>query len=440
MSKRITSLTKGPDFLCTSLYFCPNEIDAGLLSQLPKQSGYLLIYISMTSINLFPEASLTSVFLRSAAQLDALIDRIAQAAPITDVEGAFPEDAFQWLTEAGLLAITLPGQALDFAQGRTAQLLDLLKRIGSANLAVGRVYEGHINALYLIHLYASPDQRMRWYADVIEHQCLFSVWNTQAADGVRIDSADSTTYHLSGSKTFCSGAGWIHRPLITGELTVTDPTSGQQPGWQMVIVPTEQAQPITQHEEFWQPLGMRASASFKLDFTGVQLSPEDLLGQANDYFRQPYFSGGAIRFAAVQLGGAEALYEATRQFLAGMNRTDDLLQQTRLAEMAYLIESGNQWIRSAGEKTDKWLAEGVDWTTIVAYANMTRTAIEEICLRIMPLAERCVGARGLLRPHPFERIHRDLTLYLRQPAPDTTLIDIGKYVLKSPRPAHEVWE
>jgi alkylation response protein AidB-like acyl-CoA dehydrogenase len=210
-------------------------------------------------------------------------------------------------------------------------------------------------------------------------------------------------------------------------------------GWQMAIVPTERVKPIPQDERFWQPLGMRASASFKLDFTGVAVNETDLLGQPGNYLQQPFFSGGAIRFAAVQLGGAEALYQATRSFLADMGRTDDLLQQTRLAEMAYLIESGNQWLDSAGAKTDQWLRNGADWTKIVGYANMTRTAIEEICLRIMPLAERCVGARGLLRPNAFERIHRDLTLYLRQPAPDATLVDIGRYVLTNNQPAHDLW-
>lgn len=374
-------------------------------------------------------------------QLEPLLERIAAAAPATDQEGAFPEDAFRWLADAGLLAVTLPGHSLDFQHGQTAQLLYLLKRIGSANLAVGRVYEGHVNALYLIHLYATPARRSSWYADVINHNRLFSVWNTQANDGVRIDASEQTEglYHIKGAKTFCSGAGWIQRPLITGELRATDQHGSERTGWQMAIVPTERVAPIPQDARFWQPLGMRASASFKLDFTGVNLTETDLLGQPGDYLRQPFFSGGAIRFAAVQLGGAEALYAATRQFLMGMHRTDDLLQQTRLAEMAYLIESGNQWLQAAGDKTDQWLAEGADWTKIVAYANMTRTAIEEICLRIMPLAERCVGARGLLRPHPFERIHRDLTHYLRQPAPDATLVDIGKYVLTNPQSTDELW-
>lgn len=374
--------------------------------------------------------------------LKPLLKRIAEAASETDADGMFPEKAFQWLADAGLLASTLPGHELDFNQGKTAQLLQLLKQIGSANLAVGRVYEGHINALYLIHLYAAPEQQKNWYADVLQHHYLFSVWNTQEDNGVRIEANGSSAnngYRVRGTKTFCSGAGWVQRPLITGELQPADRNGNRGPGWQMAIIPTERALPIVQDSQFWKPLGMRASASFKLDFTGIEVLEVDLLGQPGDYLRQPYFSGGAIRFAAVQLGGAEAIYEATRQYLITLNRTDDLLQQTRLAEMAYLIESGNQWLRSAGDNTDRWLAEGADWHKIVAYANMTRTAIEEICLRVMPLAERCVGARGLLRPHPFERLHRDLTHYLRQPAPDATLVDIGKYVLTNPPSADELW-
>ncbi|QJW90066.1 acyl-CoA dehydrogenase family protein [Spirosoma taeanense] len=369
-------------------------------------------------------------------QFEALLRRIAGKAPDTDEEGAFPEEAFADLADAGLLGVTLPGRELDFNGATTARLLTLLKRIGAANLAVGRVYEGHINALYLIHLFASPAQRENWYADVAVHNRLFSVWNTQAADGVQIGEMTGGVYRLEGAKTFCSGAGWIQRPLVTGELISA---GGAQRGWQMVIIPTEQVKPIESDGRFWKPLGMRASASFRMDFTGVELDESALLGRPGQYLQQPYFSGGAIRFAAVQLGGAEALYEATRSFLGAMHRTDDLLQQSRLAEMAYLIESGNQWLKMAGDKTDQWLAEGAADAKIVAYANMTRTAIEEICLRVMPLAERCVGARGLLRPNPFERIHRDLTLYLRQPAPDATLLDIGKYVLTNPDAAHDLW-
>ncbi|GAB3805088.1 acyl-CoA dehydrogenase family protein [Spirosoma humi] len=365
----------------------------------------------------------------------ALVKQIADEAAQTDTDKTFPEEAFNNLADAGLLAITLPGRQLDNQLPQTGQLLQLLKRIGAANLSVGRVYEGHINALNLIHLYATQEQKTRWYADVSQHRRLFSVWNTQAGDGVNIHAIGNGRYRLEGAKTFCSGSGWIQRPLVTGQL-LGDPS---RQGWQMCIIPTERVSAVAQDDSFWQPLGMRASVSYKLDFTGLEIREDDLLGQPDDYYRQPHFSGGASRFAAVQLGGAEALFNATRELLTTMHRTGDPLQRTRLAEMAWLIESGNQWLRAAGAHADAWLAEENGAEKIVAYANMTRTAIEEICLRVMPLAERSVGARGLMRPLPFERIHRDLTFYLRQPAPDATILDIGRYVLDNPQNVHELW-
>jgi hypothetical protein len=71
---------------------------------------------------------------------------------------------------------------------------------------------------------------------------------------------------------------------------------------------------------------------------------------------------------------------------------------------------------------------------------MARTAIERICLDTIELVERSIGVRGLLRPHPIERLVRDLTIYLRQPAPDAALTDAGRYALASTATAAEIWD
>jgi hypothetical protein len=57
----------------------------------------------------------------------------------------------------------------------------------------------------------------------------------------------------------------------------------------------------------------------------------------------------------------------------------------------------------------------------------------------MELATRGIGVQALLRPHPFERILRDLTTYLRQPAPDAALAAAGKYVLGTAGALHTLW-
>ena len=370
--------------------------------------------------------------LASPAQAEAAAARLAprlfaQAAE-TDVVGAFPTQEFGWLRAAGLLTAVLPpalGGAGLHTPAAMLPLLQVLQHIGRGNLAVGRVYEGHLNALLLIQQLGSAAQVARYAADARTGR-LFGVWNTQdPAEGVRLEALPNGRYRLHGAKTFASGAGQLARPLITGALP-----DGH--GWQLFVLPADRQPPVLDRS-FWRPLGMRATASFRADLTGLEIGPDDLVGPPNAYYQQPAFSGGAIRFAAVQLGGAEAVFDETRAFLRSLGRTDDPYQRQRLGEMAIALESGRQWLRGAAEHAGRLAAatpEGSEAT--VAYANMTRTAIEKICLDMLQMAERSVGARGLLQPLPFERLHRDLTHYLRQPAPDGALADVGRFVLEGP--------
>ncbi|OUJ72324.1 acyl-CoA dehydrogenase family protein [Hymenobacter crusticola] len=361
-----------------------------------------------------------------------LAPRLAAHAAQSDYEGGFPADEIDWLREAGLLSAPLQAQWADSQVSAAAQLeaqLKTLKHIGRGNLAVGRVYEGHVNALQLLQRFGLPAQVAGWAADAAAGH-LFGVWNTEAHDGVHLEPLPDGRYRLRGSKTFASGSGYVTRPLLTAALP--------DGGWQMLILPADQQVPALD-KSFWRPLGMRASASFRADFTGLELGVDDLLGQPGDYYQQPGFSGGAIRFAAVQLGGAEAVFNETRHFLSKTGRTEDPYQRMRLGELAVLIESGNQWLHGAATHATRPGAD-TEAEATVAYANMVRTAIEGICLQTLQLAERCVGARGLLRPEPFERLHRDLTHYLRQPAPDAALADAGRFVLaNASNPAHTLW-
>ncbi len=273
-------------------------------------------------------------------QLSSNLDvkSIAANAASIDKEGLAPDADFKWLAEAGLLEVVLPGKPLDFALPNTAALLLLLKQIGGANLAVGRIYEGHINALQLVHLYATAAQKQRWFDDVLNHK-VFGVWNTQDNEGISIHDIGNGKYRIEGCKTFCSGSGLVQRPVITGTLV-----SGDKSGWQMCIVPVEMVAEIPVDKSFWKPLGMRASASFRLNFTDIVIDEEDLLGPPDAYYQQPVFSGGAIRFAAVQLGGAEAILKETVQYLQQLGRTNDPFQKARIAEITYLVEAGNLWV------------------------------------------------------------------------------------------------
>ena len=364
---------------------------------------------------------------------EEIFKQIKLNASLSDQDGSFPWEEFKALRQAGLLSAPLNINSGRFDSRKTFDNLKLLQRLGSASLPVGRIYEGHLNALQLIDLYGETSQKDRWFSAAIDEQKLFGVWNTQDQDGVSGLEIGNGNFLLKGSKTFCSGGNWVDHPLITFRLE--SPTAK---GWQMCVIPSEKIRQIKVDTSFWKPLGMRASASFKMDFTDMVINKTDLLGPADAYYQQPHFSGGSIRFCAVQLGGAQAIFYETQQFLKELKRTEDTFQKTRIAEMAFLIETGNLWIAQSAVKMESLISNKSSEQKLLAYINMARTVIEEICIRCMTLSERSVGSRGLMRPNPLERIHRDLTTYLRQPAPDASLLSIGDYVFKQ-NPADNMW-
>lgn len=349
------------------------------------------------------------------------LSEIAKMATESDLADVAPVKEFELLAECDLLKIVLPGEELDFNLPRTAELLQLLKDVGKANLSIGRIYEGHINALFFVHLFGEDDQKKLWYNEVRDHNALFAVWNTQANNGVTFDNLNRRL-KLTGEKTFSSGASIVDYALITGNIDTES-----RKGWQMLIVDMAKIGEKRIDKSTWKTLGMKASGSYIVDFSNYHVEQNELLGIPGDYFTQPYFNGGAIRFAAVQLGGAEAIANATLNYLSFMKRTTDPLQNTRIANIMTAITSGNLWIAQAGKNFDSWASNPNKSKDLIAFANMTRTAIEQIGILVMKESNQCVGARGLMHPFEFERLNRDLTFYLRQPAPDATKLDIANY-------------
>ncbi len=360
------------------------------------------------------------------AEISARRDQ-AETAP------AFPEEEFALLAGSGLLAGPVPrrfgGGGLNGVAGGTLTLLQLLKHVGRGSLPTGRIYEGHVNAHALIEIFGTPAQQTQAAADTVRDQRIFGVWNAEEPPDVALKLVDlgNNRYRMEGGKFFCSGLGRVTRPIIGGRW--------EGGGWQMCLVPMDEIAARVDHS-WWQPLGMESTVSGAIDLTGLELSNSTLLGAPDDYYREPGFNGGAIRFAAVQLGGAEALYDAARAYLQNARRTDHPAQRIRLADLAMRIESGDLWLRGAAAVTERLPQAPHE---IAAYAGMTRLSVETICLDAIRTVERTVGARGLMRPYPFARMIRDLTMYLRQPAPDAVTDRVGRHVLDHTGPAHQHW-
>jgi alkylation response protein AidB-like acyl-CoA dehydrogenase/SAM-dependent methyltransferase len=326
----------------------------------------------------------------------------------------------------GLLTAPLPkafgGLELGIQRGTHTALLRLLAIVGGADLALGRLFEGHVNGILLVNRYGTAGQMEQLAEDVCCGE-VSGVWNTGGATPMGLKKLGQG-FRLEGIKTFATGSAFVKRPIVTAELL-----DGVEPmGWQMTLPRMELLSPSLDRS-FWQPLGMERSESFQIDFTDCLIAGDDLIGGPGDFYRDPMFYGGTIRFAAVQAGGILRLHAMLAAWLDERGRGEDPYQAARLGEVAIAAQAAVLWIERAGAVADEcfYSEEKCRIERMHECADMTRTAILQLATRVIQLVTEGVGAHGLLQPFHFERVLRDLIMYLRQPAPDQVVATIGRF-------------
>jgi alkylation response protein AidB-like acyl-CoA dehydrogenase len=234
-----------------------------------------------------------------------------------DEDGAFPFADVNALHESGLLTAVLPVRC--GGAGLSGLCLSgVLQSIGSGSLPLGRLFEGHVNALEFVLRYGNH-QQVDLVAEEAREGRMFGIWNTDDANGPRLVHRYGRSW-LEGRKILASGAGDTERPLVTA----TDEDGGR-----LIVLPRLGA-PARADLSRWTAQGMRASATGTVDFTGVEIEPIEIVGSEGDYERQPWFSADAWRFAAVHLGGRERLFDLLRRHLQETNRGQDPHQAARL--------------------------------------------------------------------------------------------------------------
>jgi alkylation response protein AidB-like acyl-CoA dehydrogenase len=342
-----------------------------------------------------------------------------------DEDCAYPAADVAALHEAGFLTAVLPVKY--GGAGLTGlSLSEVLRSIGSGSLPLGRLFEGHVNALELVLRYGIH-QRVELVAEEARAGKLFGVWNTDDANGLRLLHRHGRSW-LEGRKVLASGAGHIERPLVTA----TD-----ENGRRLMVLPKLGA-PDRADLSGWRAQGMRASATGAVDFTGLEVAPMEIMGNEGDYERQPWFSAGAWRFAAVHLGGMERLFGLLRKHLQDTGRGKDPHQAARLGRAGMAVETARLWVAQAASTTEAPLGSRAA-EQLVAYVNLARLAVEGAALEVMQLVQRSVGLHAFIRPNPIERVSRDLATYLRQPGPDRALTDASAWILAQPVGVQDLW-
>lgn len=330
-----------------------------------------------------------------------------------DAASLFPAESLARLAEAGLNVRFAPpeadGERFASDEARNAAMMAALGRVGAGDLSVGRLYEGHVNALLLFDWYANSEQK-DWLRDQLRRQAWFGVWASEPAPGVRIVGDAHSC--LTGAKAFASGAGGIDWAVVTA----------CREGEPRRLVVIRANDPDRADLSKWRVRGMRASVSGTYNCTGIEVTNENLLGHPGDYDREPRFTAGAWRFCAVQLGGIDALIEETAMGMQPKTRADTSLRQ-RFAKAYVAARSARFWVHEAAQKA------ACEASDAITAARIARGVVEDAGLLAIETAARVLGTRSAFDGERADKLARDLSLYLRQAGPDYARDEAAKEIL-----------
>lgn len=337
----------------------------------------------------------------------AVAPAVRARAGAVDAAAAYPADDIAALAAAGLLVAPFACFAAD-------TLRTVLTTIGAASLTVGRLYEGHVNAVALVRRFGDA-AALAILADEAHAGRPSGVWNAERGGGL-VAHRDGPGWRLHGRKVHCSGAGSLRRPLVTARVDGDDTPT--------LFLPDMTAVGVAIDLGVWRASGMRGTATGTVVCDGLFVPDAAVVGSPGDYYRSPWFSGGAWRVLAVQLGGLDAVMALHAARLKASGRDRDPVMRARFARAAGAHEAVRLMVAEAAARAE---APGDttgdaprDSSAIDAYVDLARGHFEEVALGVIEATRRNVGLGAYIAPDPLDRCLRDLDTYLRQPFLDTS--------------------
>lgn len=281
-------------------------------------------------------------------------------------------------------------------------LLRFLYRIARRDLPLARLFEGHVDAVQIIARYADADT-VREAEAIAARGGAFGVWNAALPDApLRVVDG-----RLSGGKRYASGAG-----LLSHALAGADTPEGNR----LVLIDLAASEPEIDRD-WWKVVGMQRSQTHVVRWDGADSASFRFVGEPGDYAREPFFSGGALRFVACHAGGVAALFDHVRDHLVTTARAGDPHQAGRLADLYLVAQAAAAAVRGAA---DTWGTAGH-----VDHVAAARVAVTDCAERALATAQQAVGLGGMFVEHPLSAALTDLMVYLRQPMPDAQRMRVG---------------
>ncbi len=271
--------------------------------------------------------------------------------------------------------------------GETWARWSALAAVARADLSVGRLVEGHLDAVAILAELGHP-----------RSDGFLGVWAARPEQLVatRCDAG----WLLHGDKPFCSGSTLLDAALVTA-------TTGDGPG--LFVVKTTRAEPRVGS---WQPVGMFATRSETMTFDELVVPDSARVGGPDAYVDRPGFPHGGCGVAACWWGGTVAVLDDLER-LAPQGPTSAAARAAAQDEAAGVERA----LREAAVAVDR---RPHDRALALVHAERTRDLAAGAGRQVLQVALEHLGTTALSGDRAVGQRLADLGMYLTQHKPSPT--------------------
>lgn len=303
------------------------------------------------------------------------------------------------LARENRLSFPMPGS------GHTLGRFHAFTEIAATDLSLGRLAEGHADAHAILHETGRAPVS----------QDLYGVWAAEPPHARVTARRHGNGWILEGRKSFASGARILQRALVTAKAEDGDR-----------LFDVDLADPgIHPMLGTWPAVGMEASDSLEVTFSGVRVSDAQAIGEPGFYLQRAGFWHGAVGVAACWLGGAVGCRRMLEHRFAHVLPDDH--QAAHLGFILATCAAMNAVLNEAAREIDADPEDRKGGGRLRAL--IARQVVESGCQKVLARTGRASGTGPLVFDEAHARRAADLPVYLRQHHAERDLAELGRLSL-----------
>jgi alkylation response protein AidB-like acyl-CoA dehydrogenase len=335
---------------------------------------------------------------------------IAPFAAKWDEESHFEPSLVKKFGELGFLGMLIPDE-FDGLGVDTSTYLIALEEIAVVDASAAVMMSVH-NSLptQMILRYGSTQQRDRFLRPMARGELLgaFALSEPEAgSDAASLTTQavrDGNDWILTGTKSWVTSGSHAGVILTMARTDSRDERKGARGIGAFIVTPDLPGFHVGKKED---KLGLRASPTVQLNFDGMRVPGENLLGEPNLGFvyAMKSLDSGRLGIAAQATGIARAALEAATAYAAERHQFDAPIRdfqavQFKLADMATRISAGRSLLHLAAQAKDR----GVN---VKQACSMAKLFASETAMFCTNQAVQIFGGYGYVKDYPVERLFRD---------------------------------